>query len=119
MITQKIWGETTALVDTPLFSAHQLAIQPYSRCSLHCHNYKHNAFHVTKGVLRVEERKESGELIRMHIMAAGDFVTVPPGVYHLFRSGRESVEAMEFYYPEQLSEDIIRKDEGSTNVTAA
>lgn len=106
MITTKVWGTTEALIDTPLLAVHRLKIHPWARCSTHCHQHKWNAFYVRSGLLEIEMDGVA------RFLRPGQFITVRPGAYHLFRTAFMPCEAIEFYYPEGLSEDIIRKDQG-------
>ena len=45
-------------------------------------------------------------------LGPGDSTTVAPGEFHRFRTGGERCIATEEYYPETLSEDIERQDQG-------
>lgn len=112
MIQGKVWGTTEPLLVTPLLEIHRLAIQPQRRCSLHVHKYKFNAFLVLKGTLTIEVKKNDYPLVDKTVIGPGDLTTVKPGEYHRFVTGTEPVEAIEIYYPECLSEDIVREDFG-------
>jgi mannose-6-phosphate isomerase-like protein (cupin superfamily) len=112
MIVGKVWGRTEPLLRTPFIDVQRLTILPHSRCSMHAHQFKWNAFLVLSGVLKIEVRKKSYDLIDVTTLGEGDFTTVPPGEYHRFLSGSEVVKAFEIYYPAELSEDIIRQDVG-------
>jgi len=108
----KVWGETETLLATPLVEVHALRIEPNKRCSLHKHDFKWNAFYVTRGTLFIDVEKNNYALTDVTTLGPGDLMTVKPGEYHRFRTGDEPCEAIELYYPEPLSEDIIRKDVG-------
>jgi mannose-6-phosphate isomerase-like protein (cupin superfamily) len=114
--TGKVWGETTTLLKTPFVEVHRLSIYPNSACSLHKHERKWNAFYVSAGVLFIEAHKLNYDLIDETILHPGDFTTLPPAEYHRFYTRDAAVECLEIYYPEPLSEDIIRKTIGATNV---
>jgi quercetin dioxygenase-like cupin family protein len=45
------------------------------------------------------------------VLNAGDFTTVKPGEYHWFQSLEDS-ELLEIYYPQHITEDIVRKTVG-------
>lgn len=111
MITGKVWGTTERQIAMPLFEKHLLRIKPLHRCSLHRHHRKWNSFTVIQGVLFIDvvlpDRK-----IDTTKLCIGETTTVPPGVFHRFRTGDGPCVATEEYYPEALSEDIDRMDQG-------
>src|SRR5437016_804168 len=109
----KVWGRTATLLATPFVEVHRLHIEPNRQCSLHAHQYKWNGFLVLSGRLAIIVDKSDYALTDKTDLGPGDFTTVKPGEYHRFISGDEPVEALELYYPEPLSEDIVRKDCGS------
>lgn len=108
----KVWGSTEIILSTPVLEIHRLLIKPNAHCSLHCHNFKWNYFLVLSGTLAIEVHKSSYQLVDVTELDAGDHTTVRPGEFHRFISGTVPVEALEVYYPEMLSEDIVRKDCG-------
>lgn len=109
----KIWGTTESLIANGLIEVHRLAIVPNARCSLHAHKFKHNAFFVQSGRLFIEVHKNDYALVDVTELGPGDMTSVKPGEYHRFYTEGEECRAIELYYPEQLSEDIVRKDAGS------
>ena len=120
MIAGKIWGKTEVLLKTPMVEIHRLTINPNSRCSLHAHQFKWNAFYVSTGKLTIETHKNDYALTDNTDLHPGDLMTVKPTEYHRFVTGPEGMTGIEIYYPEPLSEDIIRKDVGGkANVTVA
>lgn len=109
----KVWGETIPLIQTPLVEVHKVKIEPETKCSLHTHNYKWNAFYVVSGKLNINVQKNNYDLTDVTVLGPGDFTTVKPGEYHWFENPyKEPVEALEIYYLEPLSEDIVRKTSG-------
>jgi len=113
----KVWGETTTLLKTPFVEVHKLSIRSNSACSLHKHERKWNAFYVEHGRLFIEVHKLAYDLVDLTELAPGEITTVAPGEYHrFFTRGGPTVECLEIYYPEPLSDDIIRKTVGDTNV---
>lgn len=113
MKSGKIWGCTEVLIKTPLIEVHRLTVQPYAQCSMHMHSTKWNAFVVISGRLTIAVEKKDYALTDHTELGPGEFTTVKPGEFHRFIAGREAVSALEIYYPETLSEDIVRKDCGS------
>lgn len=111
MTTSKSWGSTAALLSTPLIEVHRIEVRPEMRCSWHCHERKWNAFAVLSGQLVVETERADGARI-LEPLRAGDFTAVRPGDYHRFTTGPAPAVALELYYPDSLSEDIIRRDAG-------
>lgn len=112
----KVWGCTELLLRTPLLEIHRLTILPNARCSMHSHAYKHNGFLVLSGRLKIETEKQDYPLTDATEIGPGEFTSVKPGEFHRFVSGDEPVIAVEMYYLEPLSEDIIRKDCGRVGV---
>lgn len=113
MIKQgKVWGETQLLLKTPLIEVHLINIKPNSFCSMHKHLYKWNAFFVIDGILDIIVEKNDYNLVDRTILHRNQFTTVKPGEFHQFQTGRLGCEALEIYYCEGLSEDIIRKSVG-------
>jgi mannose-6-phosphate isomerase-like protein (cupin superfamily) len=110
----KVWGTTEVLLKTPLIEIHRLTIKPWSKCSMHTHFFKWNAFYVQSGTLFIEVRKNDYELIDVTEVKPGQLTTVKPTEYHRFVTKDEPVVGIEIYYPETLSEDIIREDHGSS-----
>lgn len=112
-VGEKIWGDTEPMILTPMFEMHRLMIKPFHVCSIHTHQFKHNAFFVVRGTLFVDSWIEKGngraDAIRLE---PGACYTVAPGVRHRFRTGEQECYALEMYYTEPLSEDIQRENVG-------
>lgn len=108
----KIWGHTSLLWRTPLIEVHKLEVVAGGYCSWHKHRHKWNAFIVHSGSLVIEIKKEAYPLTDKTVLRAGDFTTVKPGEEHRFVGGLTPAVAFEIYYPEMLSEDIVRSDIG-------
>lgn len=108
----KVWGTTELLLDTPVIQIHRLNILPNRQCSLHAHKYKWNFFVVLSGRLTIEVEKNNYALTDRTVLKAGDATTVAPNEYHRFISHEEAALAIELYYPEPLSDDIVRKNVG-------
>lgn len=108
----KVWGSTKLLLSTPFIEVHELWIKPHSFCSVHMHQHKWNAFYSFNGTLNIHVFKNDYKLEDITTINTGDIATVRPGEYHFFKSGDMPVQALEIYYPEGLSEDIIRKTVG-------
>jgi len=104
-----------------MFELHRLTITPHMRCSFHVHRFKHNAFYVIAGELWLDmadqdlcfspNRSKDGFDGTVCIKAGGH-MTLNPGVHHQFRTGELPCSALECYYCEPLSEDIIRRNVG-------
>lgn len=110
---EKIWGTTEPLVVTPMFEMHRLRVIPGMRCSLHIHRFKWNAFYVIEGglFLDVVEGDLMAGVLTLEL-GPGDHTTISPGVHHQFHTGASPCVALEMYYTEPLSEDIIRRNVG-------
>lgn len=112
MKTGKTWGTTECVRQTPLFEAHELHIKPNHKCSLHVHRHKWNDFLVIKGRLFIDVVKQDYPLTDVTELGPGEWTAVKPGEHHCFRTGDQECVAIEFYYPETLSDDIERRDHG-------
>lgn len=114
MSYKKIWGVTTPLIVTPMFEMHKLHIQRGMECSLHTHRFKHNAFYILAGELFLDSivGDMSGTPVEGAKLVADDHFTIAPGVWHKFRTADLPCVALEMYYTEPLSEDIIRRTTG-------
>jgi mannose-6-phosphate isomerase-like protein (cupin superfamily) len=121
----KIWGTTEPLIVTPMFEMHRLRIKSMHRCSFHVHRFKHNLFFVLEGELFIDmadrsllserglrEEEEDGS-VRLH---AQEYMTIRPAVHHQFRTGAVPCVALEAYFTEPLSTDIVRLNEGGALV---
>ena len=110
-ITGKVWGDTSVLIQNSLVELHRINTKAGYRCSEHKHAHKWNGFYVISGTLEIHVRKSDYDLTDITVLRAGDFTTVRPGEYHWFSSITDC-SALELYYPETLSEDIVRKSVG-------
>lgn len=109
----KVWGTTQPLICTPMFEMHRLIIKPMHRCSLHIHRFKHNAFYILDGLLYIDQVEGDFAPVESQLLRSGECNTIRPGVHHQFRTGTDPCTALEMYYTEPLSEDIIRRNVGS------
>lgn len=112
MIEGKVWGETSVVLKTPFVEMHLLRIVPDSFCSWHKHERKWNAFACIRGKLLIEVKKASYGLTDVTELREGDLTTVRPGEVHRFRALDEDVLAWEFYYPDEMTADVIRESVG-------
>ena len=71
-------------------------------------------FFVLKGKLIIDVHKNNYDLIDRTVLHTNESTTVPPNEKHMFITEELETEALEVYYPEMLSEDIIRSSVGST-----
>lgn len=110
---EKIWGQTDCLIAGPMFELHRLTIKPFHRCSLHVHQSKANVFYVIEGGLFIDTvAGDVGAPVITVELRARDHMTLAPGLHHQFRTGKLPCYAIEMYYCEPLSEDIIRRNVG-------
>ena len=110
----KVWGTTEQLIVTPMIEIHRINILPNSHCSMHKHEFKYNLFYVLYGDIEVHVRKNDYDLIDTTSLSPGMFTTVKPNEYHWFHS-KSACIVLEIYYPEPLTEDIIRETVGGLN----
>jgi len=108
----KVWGQTIELLRTPLIEVHHILINPNCVCSMHKHEFKWNMFYVIKGELAIEVQKNDYDLLDTTTLKAGEWTSVKPNEFHRFRSLSANVEALEIYYLEPLTADIVRQNVG-------
>ena len=123
-ITGKVWGSTATIFETPTMALHRLVINQGFQCSHHAHAHKFNGFYVERGILEIHVAKNNYNLVDVTVLKAGDHMIVKPGEYHHFVCPTPSTDnlaasysptiAYEAYWPELLSEDIIRQNVGGS-----
>lgn len=74
----KVWGLEEILVNTPLYCAKYLYLQPGYQCSLHRHLVKDETFVVLNGKCMLE----FGDDVRY--LASGDSQRIAPKTWHRF-----------------------------------
>lgn len=112
MIEGKLWGSTETVLETPFVSLHAATIEAGFRCSRHYHAHKWNGFLLVSGAIDIRVYPpggpEEGDVTKLR---PGQWTAVPPGLSHRFEC-RERCVLLELYWPEGLSEDIVRADVG-------
>lgn len=112
MLSGKVWGDTRELLKNPFVKFCDLTILPNARCSLHLHQQHFNAFYIFSGKLTVEVHRASYDLVDVTVLGPRDFMVVPPNEKHRFLTGKEGCCGVEFYYPAESQDDIVRDDVG-------
>lgn len=112
MIQGKVWGETETLLVTPMIEVHRIHINPGGYCSMHKHEFKWNMFYIIYGELDIHVRKNDYDLEDVTNLTVGQFTSVAPNEYHMFKSREGPATALEIYYLESISKDIIRETVG-------
>jgi len=109
----KVWGMTEALLVTPMIEVHKIVIHSDAYCSMHKHEFKWNMFYLLYGELEIHVRKNDYDLTDMTMLQnPGDFTCVAPNEYHRFNTNHLPAAALEIYYLESISKDIIRETVG-------
>lgn len=109
----KLWGTTEVLISNPFCEVHRITVSAFGFSSWHHHAHKWNAFSVIKGSLCIESRYPGTRKTETIELTPGMVTTVAPGVVHRFISyDSDEARALEIYYPEGLSEDIVRQSVG-------
>lgn len=111
MVTGKKWGWSREIFTNDNFEVHLIKIKKGYYCSTHRHRFKHNLFFVLKGKLKIKVWKNDYKLIDTTLLKKFEATTVSPTEKHRFES-LSTVYALEIYYPEPISGDIIREDCG-------
>ena len=107
----KVWGNTELIFANGVLELHRIEIRAGGYCSRHKHNFKWNGFFVEKGELAITVWQEDYDLADETILLSGDFTTVKPPQYHMFKAARETI-AFELYWAEFDHSDIIRETIG-------
>ena len=115
MINGKVWGVTELIYRNDSCEVHRIQIKKNCYCSKHQHKYKHNIFYIYDGKLKITVWKKDYDLIDETILGRGDMTDVSPNEYHMFEA-LEDTEALEIYYPEPISADIIRESCGGNGL---
>jgi hypothetical protein len=110
---EKCWGRTRELIDSPLYSKHELELVAGGYCSIHYHRVRANRFHLTEG--SVEIVQFFGPTFTRHMLGPDNIFDVASLVPHMFivhKNGRMYEE----YYSDRGGvverEDIVRLIEG-------
>jgi len=111
MKSGKIWGSTDLIFSNDNFEVHRIFINKGGTCSKHKHQYKHNIFYVERGILNIKVWKKDYNLIDVTRLTQREMTDVPPGEFHQFEALADTV-ALEIYYSEPISGDIIRESVG-------
>lgn len=113
----KIWGKTELVHLVPgVLEFHRIEAKAGGVCSKHAHQSKTNGFFVESGKLLIREWQNAYDLVDETILEAGDYTTVPPGVFHQFEVIEDCI-AFELYYAELIGDDILRESVGFMEVT--
>lgn len=111
MIVKKLWGSEDVLVNSPLYCAKILRIDPGMGCSYHRHRIKDETFFVLSG----EVVLKLGERVPM-LLKHGSSQHVPPMTYHSF--GSESGAVMLEVSTHHEDSDVERLTESGPFVMA-
>lgn len=110
---EKCWGKTREIVDSPLYSKHELQIDAGGYCSLHFHMERANRFIVQSGLIEIIEM--FGPQVRRTILGPDNTYDVASLVPHMF-AVRKTGKMIEEYFADRggtvRRNDIIRIVEG-------
>jgi len=111
--TNKVWGKTRELIDTPFYSKHELQLIAKTYCSLHYHQHRANKFLVVSGQVEIIEMY--GPHVVRTLLGPDNTHDVPSLVTHMFVVHKAG-SMIEEYYGDRggqvLCDDIIRIVEG-------
>jgi quercetin dioxygenase-like cupin family protein len=103
---EKIWGETSELLNINNVSINRLNITKNSKCSKHYHQHKYNVFYIENGSIFVHTWQDNK--IISTLLNKGDSLVISPGIEHQFESVEDSI-VYEIYYTSLDNNDIIRQ----------
>lgn len=86
MRVDKVWGFEQIVVNTPLYCAKFLHVQPGKKCSLHYHKIKDETFYVLDGECGMQTSLVAP--VPIPVMHKGQGQYIPPGLPHRFSSER-------------------------------
>ena len=107
----KVWGRTSLLFAANNVEVHRIEGDAGGYCSRHCHAHKHNMFYVESGRLQIEVWACFTAKPDVTVLGPGESCSVPPNAEHRF-TVLEPCIALEVYWVELDSEDILRMDVG-------
>lgn len=110
----KAWGRTRCLIDSDLFSRHELEVKAGGFCSVHYHTERANRFIVQAGEIVVLTLMGQAILHEVTLTADMQF-DVPSMLLHCFLVLSEG-KLLEDYWPDRggtvRNEDIVRLSHG-------
>lgn len=109
MKSGKVWGTTELIEKNNSMEFHRLEYQADCVCSEHYHETKWNGFFVESGAMKVRVWRDNS--IDETTLLAGEYMKVPPRVWHQFE-GIEDGVAFEIYWAEFDGDDIVRRTQG-------
>ena len=92
---EKIWGTTRVVFSANRYSKHYLVVKANSYCSLHYHESRANDFELIKG--KVEVISFYGPQIKKSVLTAGNKLTIPSLVPHIFFAHEDSIMTEEYH----------------------
>lgn len=106
----KAWGREEWLVNTELYCAKKLYVEPGWQCSLHCHAEKDETFLVLDGPVVLEV--ENGVRGMRHWMQlnSGDIYRIKPRIWHRFRNEEQGAAVILEVSTHHSDEDVERKE---------
>lgn len=115
-IQGKVWGHTKCLFSKNNVEIHEVHIVKGGFCSKHKHSTKYNRFIVKRGQLKITIWKSYANetLEDVTVLNPNMECTVAPQDYHMFEA-LEDTEALEIYYTELDSDDIVRETHGGSS----
>ncbi|MCX7217256.1 MAG: hypothetical protein NTZ96_13200 [Burkholderiales bacterium] len=103
-VIEKPWGKEEVIEINDRYMMKKLTMWAGHRCSLQFHNIKRETIYVLSGDLRIYSGA-SKEALESRIYAAGDTITLAPGVVHRMEAVTDSVY-LEASTPEM--DDVVR-----------
>lgn len=113
-IQGKIWGSTQSIFNKNNIEIHRIEILKGGYSSKHKHDFKHNAFFIETGKLKITIWKKDYDLIDETIIVDKQMCIVKPQEFHMFEAIEKTI-AYEIYWTEISSNDIIRINCGGIN----
>lgn len=111
ILSGKCWGRTKCILKNPFCEVHRLQASKGTVCSIHLHRFKTNLFFVESGKLLIRVWKNEYDLIDETILGPGEYTEVSPNEKHQFEALEDTI-AFEVYYPEGITNDIVRDNVG-------
>jgi len=112
----KVWGREIWLVNSPLYCAKLLVLEPGMQCSYHRHKVKDETFFMLEGAGVYVQHCVNPFPWYNTALLPGDNFHVPPGLYHRFWSAEGPAVLLEV--STQHSDDDVERLEESGPVEA-
>lgn len=83
-IMEKVWGRELVIANSVLYCSKILELKKDHRCSMHCHENKHETFYVQSGCCMMEWFAADDKKPTIYVLVPGTVLVMRPKTYHRF-----------------------------------